>query len=231
MKYLKKLNYKSGYEKYLYTGIAGLLMRINHFKLSSNISENLNKKILEIGGGAVPHFKFIELKNVNEYWISDFDYLIKESKFKKQDKTNFSIKYHNAETDPSYYEFFENNIKFTRIIASHVLEHLPNPEKILLDWINLLEDDGRLDIVIPCDPGIFFRFGQLLGRKKAMRNYGMSFKELELMLAREHINPCQNLIKIVKFYTDAKLSYFPFKIPLINLNLFVFIRINKEDII
>ena len=70
---------------------------------------------------------------------------------------------------------------------------------------------------------------QLVGRKKAMKNYNMSFKEVELMLSREHINSCQNLLKVVKFYSDSKYSYFPFKIPSVNLNLFIFIRVYKKD--
>ena len=204
MKYLKKLDYKAGYEKYLYTGFAGFLMRRNHINLSSEISGNLNNRILEIGGGANPHFKIIDLENVNEYWISDNEYLLKETYTKNDEKLDFKIFNHNAEADSGYSEFFKKNIKFNRIIASHVWEHLPNPEEIFLKWINLLDENGRLDIAIPCDPGILFRLGQLVGRKKAMKNYGMSFKEVELMLSREHINSCQNLLKIVKFYTDSK---------------------------
>ncbi len=203
-------------------------MKRNHVNLSSGLSKNLNNRILEIGGGASPHFNFIDLENVKEYWISDNKYLLKESYFKNDEKLSFEIYNHNAEFDPDYSIFFEKNIRFNRIIASHVWEHLPDPEKIFLNWINLLDEDGRLDIAIPCDPGILFRIGQLVGRKKAMKNYNMSFKEIELMLSREHINSCQNLLKIAKFYTDSKYSYFPFKIPLVNLNLFIFIRIYKK---
>jgi len=231
MKYLKKLDYKAGYEKYLYTGFAGFLMRRNHINLSSEISGNLNNRILEIGGGANPHFKIIDLENVNEYWISDNEYLLKETYTKNDEKLDFKIFNHNAEADSGYSEFFKKNIKFNRIIASHVWEHLPNPEEIFLKWINLLDENGRLDIAIPCDPGILFRLGQLVGRKKAMKNYGMSFKEVELMLSREHINSCQNLLKIVKFYTDSKYSYFPFRVPSVNLNLFIFIKVYKNDFI
>ena len=61
---MEKLNYQSGYEKYLYTGLAGKLMKRNHIHLSSKAPENLNKSILEIGGGAAPHFSFIKLKDV-----------------------------------------------------------------------------------------------------------------------------------------------------------------------
>ena len=226
---MEKLNYQSGYEKYLYTGLAGKLMKRNHIHLSSKVPDNLNKSILEIGGGAAPHFSFIKLKDVKEYWISDNEYLLSSKDKSKENSSGFQINYHYADVDPSYQQFFEKNIKFSRIVISHVWEHLPNPEKVFLDWINLLEENGRLDIAIPCDPGIVFRIGQLIGRKKAMKNYNMSFKEVELMHSREHINPSQNLLRIANFYTKCKLSYFPFKIPFINLNLFIFIRVYKKD--
>ena len=218
---MEKLNYSIGYEKYLYTGLAGMLMKKNHTHLSLKVPKYLNKRILEIGGGASPHYNFINLTGVGEYWISDKEYLLSSKNNAKENSIAFNLNYHYVDTDPNYQEFFTKNIKFSRIIVSHVWEHLQNPEKIFLNWMSLLEDDGRIDIAIPCDPGIIFRLGQLIGRRKAMKNYDMSFKEVELMHSREHINPSQNLLRIANFYTKGKISYFPFKLPLVNLNLFV----------
>ena len=231
MKDIQKLNYESGYENYLYTGLSGILMKKNHKILSRKIPLKLNSKILEIGGGVSPHYNFAELKSVKEYWVSDNQYLLKNKGLVKDAKLGFTKNFHNAEDDPNYNFFFKNNIKFSRIIASHVWEHLNNPEEVFLRWMDLLQDNGRLDIAIPCDPGMLFRLGQLVGRKKAMKNYNMSYKEIELMLSREHINSAQNLLKIIKFYTRSKPSYFPLKFPFINLNLFIFIKIYKNDLI
>lgn len=229
MENIQKLDYISGYEKYLYTGISGLLMKRNHKILSKNVPEKLNKKILEIGGGASPHFNHTKLIGVNEYWISDNENLLNEKNLNYNSKFSFKINYHKADSDPNYDEFFKKEIKFSRIVASHVWEHLNYPEVKFLKWMSLLENYGRLDIAIPCDPGILFRLGQLIGRKKAIDNYNMSFKEIELMLSREHINSAQNLMRIVNYYTFTKPSYFPFRLHSINLNLFIFLKIYKSE--
>ena len=140
-----------------------------------------------------------------------------------------SIKKHLIEDDPDYNFFSEKGILFSRIIASHLWEHISDPEGALLKWIGLLEEDGQLDIAIPCDPGWAWRFGQLMGRKKAMESYRMSSEDIDLMMTREHINSCQNLIRIVKSYTKVRGNYFPFFVPITDINLFVFFRLKKSD--
>ena len=108
-------------------------------------------------------------------------------------------------------------------------EHIKDPEDILLKWISLLDDEGCLDISIPCDPGWAWRLGQRVGRRKAMRSYKMSSSDIDLLMTREHINPCQNLIRIVRSYTGKNGRYYPFNIPLSDINLFVFFRLYKTD--
>lgn len=214
-----------GYEEYLYSGIQGFIMKLNHRILSKKISNNLNRKILDIGGGAKPHLSIVNLKEVGEYWVSDSHYVFNKNKSLDE----FNIKKHIYEEDPNYEFFHKNNIKFSRIIASHVLEHVENPEKELLKWASLLDENGQIDIAIPCDPGWAWRAGQLIGRKKAIQTYKMSSKAIDLMMAREHVNPCQNLVRIINFYTNSKGTYFPFKIPLADINLLIFFRLKKDE--
>lgn len=225
---LKENNFRfDGYEEYLYTGAQGFIMKQNHRILSKNVPNNLNRMILDIGGGAKPHASIINLKDVSEYWVSDSYNVFKKNK--SLDK--IKIKKHIYEDDPSYEYFHKNNIKFSRIIASHVLEHVHDPEEELLKWASLLDENGQLDIAIPCDPGWAWRIGQLIGRKKAIRTYKMSSEAIDLMMTREHVNACQNLVRIIKFYTNKKGTYFPLYIPLIDINLIIFFRLKKSDFI
>jgi len=224
----KENNFRfDGYEDYLYTGAQGFIMKQNHRILSKNIPSNLNRKILDIGGGSKPHVSIINLKEVSEYWVSDSYHVFKKNKSLEKIK----IKKHIYEDDPGYEYFHKNNIKFSRIIASHVLEHVDYPEKELLKWVQLLDKDGQLDIAIPCDPGWAWRIGQLIGRKKAIQTYKMSSEAIDLMMTREHVNSCQNLVRIIKYYTNSKGTYFPFHIPLIDINLIIFFRLKKSDFI
>ena len=214
-----------GYNEYLYTGLQGILMRHNHRIISKNTPHNLNKKILDIGGGAKPHCCLQKLEGVDEYWISDS----KEIFTKNESLKSMNVHKHIYNDDPDYKLFQNKNMLFSRIIASHVWEHVNDPENELLKWVSLLEDNGQLDIAIPCDPGWGWRLGQLIGRKKAMQTYNMSSSEIDLMMTREHVNSCQNLIRIIKYYTQSKGTYFPFFIPIVDVNFFIFFRLNKKD--
>ena len=228
MNNFKENNFKfDGYDEYLYTGIQGFMMKQSHKILTQKVPNSLNKKILDIGGAAKPHGSIIDLQNVSEYWISDSHKI-----FKKNTSLDSSdIKKHIYEDDPNYEFFIKNKILFSRIIASHVWEHVSNPEAELLKWVSLLDENGQLDIVIPCDPGWAWRLGQLIGRKKAVKTYKMSSNAIDLMMSREHINSCQNLVRIIKYYTGSRGKYFPFYIPLIDINLFIFFRFKKNDFI
>ena len=224
----KKFNHQ-GYDDYLYTGLQGFIMRQNHRILSKGVDATTNRKILEIGGGTKLHFSLVNLIGVEEYWVSE-----SEEAFKKQSKYDFeiknlSIKKHAFDKDRDYQELLENGHRFSRIIASHVWEHVDDPEGYLLKWVGLLEDDGQLDIAIPCDPGWLWRLGQLVSKKKAEKIYNMTSKEIDLEMTRQHVNSCQNLIKIIKYYSKSQPNFYPTHIPIIDMNLFVFFRANKND--
>lgn len=221
-------NYEK-YAGYLYSGPQGVLMNVNHYLLSRNVSIMQNRKILEIGGAGMPHFHKCELFGVEDYWISDVEGVLNTSYTDKNEK--FEVKLHSYTKDPDYESFEQLGLKFSRVIASHVWEHTKDPEDTLIKWLNLLDDDGQLDITIPCDPGWFWRFGQLWGRNKAKSIYGLSDKEIELYLSREHVNSAHNLLKIIDFYTSPKLMFFPSLVPSVNMNLLIHIRLKKQDII
>ncbi len=224
----EKLNFQyDGYQDYLYTGIQGVLMRKNHKILSRNIPPALNKNILEIGGGAKPHCSIIKLNDVHEYWISDARHILDHN----IEVSKHNIKKHFYEDDPNYDHFKHSGKSFTRIIASHVWEHVTDAEGALLKWVDLLTDDGVIDIAIPCDPGWAWRLGQLVGRKKAMKIFNLSSADIDLKMTRQHVKSCQNLIRIIRSYTNKKGRYFPLFIPLVDMNLFVFFRLYKSDFI
>ena len=223
---MKKLDFQyDGYDEYMYTGIQGFIMRKNHEILSRKIPMKLNNKILEIGGGAKPHCSVVKLNNLKEYWISDSRNILDSS----TEISKHNIKKHFYDEDPNYEYFKNSDHLFSRIIASHVWEHVTDPEGTLLKWVSLLNYEGVLDIAIPCDPGWAWRLGQLAGRKKAMKIYNLSSSDIDLLMTREHINSCQNLIRIIKSYTNKGGSYFPFFIPFIDINFFVFFRLYKSD--
>ena len=93
----------------------------------------------------------------------------------------------------------------------------------------MLNNDDVLDIAIPCDPVWAWRLGQLVGKGKAMNTYNLSSADIDLIMTREHINYCQNLMRIIKSCTNKRGRYFPLSIPIVGVNLFVFFRVYKSD--
>jgi hypothetical protein len=213
----------AAYNAFLYTGLHGFVMRQNHKILSKGVKPKQNRKILEIGGAAKPHSSIIDLEGVDEYWISDFMEVFNQSHALPINVTNK----HYFDSDPEYVQLFNSKNRFSRVIVSQVWEHVNDPEGTLLKWVSLLEEDGQLDISIPCDPGWLWRLGQLIGRNKAIKTYSMSSAEIDLMMTREHVNSCQNLLRIMKYYSTQKGKFYPLPFPLSDFNLFIFFRVKK----
>ena len=228
----KKINrnfWGDAYDNYLYKGLTGIFLKLNH-KIINFFSKKKKIKILmEFGGAGKPHWNWmdkVKIESIEKYILIDDKFYLKKIKIPKR-LTNkvILIDYKNLKK----INFYKN--KVDRIIASHVLEHIVDPEKAIIDWINLLNKNGSLCIALPCDPGLLFRIGQLLAMNKACKYYKINPNEKDLWHSREHINPVQRLIYIFNYYfKKRKVFWFPFFLPFININLFHFVEVNKNDI-
>ena len=58
----------NSYSDYMYVGLIGLLMKLCHSKLESNLPKGNYNKILEIGSGPHPHFEYIN-HSFKKYYI------------------------------------------------------------------------------------------------------------------------------------------------------------------
>ena len=184
---------------------------------------------MEFGGAGKPHWNWMgknELDKLEEYILVDDKTYLKRIKIpKKLFKKVKLVDFKNLKK----INFYKNRVD--RIIASHVLEHIPDPENTIIKWINLLNKNGSLCMALPCDPGLMFRAGQLLAMSKACKYYKINPLEKDLWHSREHINPLQRLLFIFNYYfKKRKVFWFPFVIPFININLFHFVEVNKNDI-
>lgn len=213
----------------MYTGLQGFLMRANHRILSRSLPQRGNQHILEIGGANRPHVTIVPLQGIASYTVSDTSNSLSRMPDTRLPR-NAKLYYHRIDKDPDYAELTSDPAKrYTRIIASHCLEHIQDPEEALLSWANLLTSDGVIDLSIPCDPGLFWRLGQLLGRPKSRKTSNLTHDALDLLSSREHVNSANNLFKIIKFYTGKSGLFFPSVLPIIGLNLFIFFRLKRRD--
>jgi len=217
-KQFNKLN--SLYSTHIYKGVNGFLMRYCHRKLECFKRKEKYSKVLEIGAGNTPHLDYLK-HDYDEYFIAETSTYALE--FYKEMKSVKAYSYDGVNLP------FENNL-FDRIIISHCLEHISEPEKFLFEAMNKLRNGGVLSISLPTDPGLLWRLGKIFTKYyTAKRTYKISSNEYDYLLATEHINSIFNLISLIRYNykNQIKENFLPFKIKLIDLNLFYIVHITK----
>ena len=212
-------NLTSRYDQHLYSGIQGYLMNLCHNQLEDfNFSDNISQ-VLEIGAGNKPHYKFIKHK-YDEYHIAETS----TEDIEIDDNPKVFLKKYDGKKLPYKDNFFD------RIIISHCLEHIHHPEEFIEEVMNKLKVGGVLSISLPTDPGLLFRLGRLYMRFFSVKkNYKITTKEYNYMIATEHVNSIFNLHSIIKykFSKIAKETFLPFRIKSFDLNLFYNVHLIK----
>lgn len=171
-------------------------------------------QVLEIGAGTGEHLPFVR-HNYSEYTLTDLDSKTLElAKLKLKNFTKAKVRF---EVQKGSELAYPDNT-FDRIVATHVLEHIYQPHLVLKEWLRVLKPGGVLSVLIPTDPGIAWRLGRHFGPRKNAIAQGIAY---DFVMAREHVNSCNNLIAILRHYfPDSKESWWPFPISSIDLNLF-----------
>ena len=174
-------------------------------------------RILELGSSTNDHMRYCQ-QNFSEYILSDLNIKILES---IELPPRVSILEINARC-------IKDKIKddrFDRVIACNLLEHLPNPEQMIIEWLEVVKPKGFLTLLQPCDPGALWRFGRNLGPRRNAYKNGFDY---DLIMALEHINPISNIITICdELCINKKNSYFPFFFKSWNFNLYYVCHIRK----
>lgn len=109
---------------------------------------------------------------------------------------------------------------YDTIIASHVLEHLPDLERTLHDLAGLLVEGGRMVVVLPADPGLLWRIASWLSpSRRRLARKGLSYGAI---MGHEHINRVQDVVRLLErtFHVTTR-WYFPTRISSRHINLFV----------
>lgn len=111
---------------------------------------------------------------------------------------------------------------FDRVIAVHVLEHLPNLPATIRESHRLLNQTrGRLLIVIPCEGSLAYTLARKISAERVYKQrYGGSYK---WFYTREHINlPQEILAELDPYFTVETRSFFPLPfLPFVFANLVI----------
>ena len=210
---------QKNYEEYLYKGFIGVLFKFQHKLLSPKIYKNC-KKVLEIGPHYDPHIKYAKL-NFTEYHCLDLDKGLDIDNYFKEKFPKINFKYYNG----SQIDFPDNY--FDRVIISHTLEHIVNPENFLNELIRVVKKNGIVSIASPCDNGLLWRLGRFVMKKTYLRKKTQQIDH-DYFMANEHVNTIFQIRAIItkKFKIKSEL-FLPFGIRICDLNLFHICHIIK----
>ncbi len=119
------------------------------------------------------------------------------------------------------------NSFFDRILAIHVLEHLPNLPAALKEIHRLLKPGGQFSVVIPCEGGLAYGLGR---RVSAQRIFEKTFKQpYDWFIKNEHINlPHEIMEELALCFTITHQSFFPFMAPSVNCNLCIGLTLSPK---
>jgi SAM-dependent methyltransferase len=108
---------------------------------------------------------------------------------------------------------------FDRVIAVHVLEHLPNLPATIRESHRLLNKArGRFLIVIPTEGSPAYSLARRISAQRVWnQRFGGGYEEF---YQREHINlPHEILAELAPYFTIEARSFFPLGVPWIFCNL------------
>ena len=228
--YKKKQFFKleKKYNSYQDAGTVGTMMKICHEKLEDNKHLKRlknNCKILEIGAGSSPHLKYIKHEFGKYFFLENSKFAINFLKKKFSGNKKIQFKSYKGKKIPYKKSYFD------RIIISHVLEHITDPENFLEEMMLKLKKNGIISIALPSDPGLLWRLGRFfLKLFSVKKKLNISNLEYDYMIASEHINSIFNLISIIKYKYNKNIiseQYLPFKIKILDFNLFYNITLKK----
>lgn len=207
--------------------LQSFVMRASHRLAEKAFSPQRHfERVLEVGAGTGEHLHFVR-HSFDEYILSDHDLKALEvARVKVSELHSGNVGFEVQSGEKLVYP--DNS--FDRVVATHVLEHIYQPHLALKEWCRVIKNKGVLTILIPTDPGVAWRLGRHLGPRNNAISQGIAY---DYVMAREHVNSCNNLIAILRHYFPAaQEAWWPFPIPAIDLNLFFVFHatIKKQDV-
>jgi ubiquinone/menaquinone biosynthesis C-methylase UbiE len=217
-------NLAAAYDQLNYgRSLSSLFMRRGHVLLERRFGPDAHfGKVVEVGAGAGEHLGFVQ-HSFDEYLLTDWnDIRLERARAALPDELRAKVKV--AREDATRLSMASGSVD--RLVACHILEHLPQPHEVLREWHRVLRRGGVLSILLPCDPGLLWRLGRMLGPRANAQRAGI---EYDYWMAREHVNPIGNLVVFIRYYFgDVDELWYPARIPSTDLNLFYLCHVTKR---
>jgi phosphatidylethanolamine/phosphatidyl-N-methylethanolamine N-methyltransferase len=172
-------------------------------------------QILEVGGNLGEHCRFVR-HPYREYVVTDY----RQVDFTPLNtRTRFEV----ADVEAMPYD----DASFDRILATCVLHHLTRPEQALREMKRVVRPGGLISLTLPCDPGILYRLGKMVGPYRALKKRGMT-DDPRYFHYSQHRNHYPGLVALIeRVFQDDLVShrFWPLPLPVWNSNLFTIYQI------
>ena len=214
----------SAYQSLNYgSSLSGYVMRRGHVLMEKPFDAGRHfSRVVEVGSGAGEHLGFVR-HGFDHYLMTDWnDIRLERARAALPESLRACVGI--GREDATKLSFEDASVD--RLIACHILEHLYRPHEVLREWYRVLKRGGVMSILLPCDPGLAWRFGRMLGPRANAERAGI---EYDYWMAREHVNPIGNLIVFLRYYfPDVQETWYPARLPSTDLNLFYLCHVTKR---
>lgn len=204
---LWKKHYSSDQENLYKNFFVRSLFDLGH-KYIANRGKKIKGKILDVGSGMGYHLKFEKLSKKRTYICLDNDKTM-------LDRINIP---HVQKIVGTCSKISLKDKSVDLIIASHILEHLPRLRSDLKELRRVLKKDGKLIVVLPCDPGKLWRILTFITPSRwRLKRLGIDY---DTIMKHEHVNTfdkCRSELQEIFIVEQEK--YYPFFIKNYNFNI------------
>lgn len=188
----------------------GVVERFNHGFAVAAAPSFPGCRTLEIGAGLGEHLAYEQLAGQDYHCVEIRETMVQDIKAKFPDVT--------AIVGDCQQRLPYPEARFDRILAIHVLEHLPDLPAAMKEVHRLLDPGGLFCAVIPCDPGVLYEIARKISAERIFKKrYNQPY---EWFIRREHINSPEEILWVLsqQFSVERK-QFFPFRVPVSPLNL------------
>lgn len=201
----------------------GLIERFNH-QFPIRHSQAGFRTTLEIGAGLGEHLEYERLTPEQEsgYYCNEYREIMAAEIQRRFPRVRTVVG--DCQQRMDFADGF-----FDRIIAIHVLEHLPNLPACLAELYRLINKDaGRLLIVIPTEGSLAYSLARKISAERVWnRHFDAPYAEF---YQREHVNvPAEILAELDPYFTIRARRFFPLPfLPFVFSNLVIGLSLNPR---
>jgi SAM-dependent methyltransferase len=187
----------------------GLIERINH-RYALGRRPAAQCATLEIGGGTGAHVAYEDLTR-QDYTVLELREELAGECLRRYPQVRVVIGDVQRRIDAP-------DQTFDRVLAIHVLEHLPNLPAALEEIKRVMKPDGYFSAVIPCEGGMAYEMARTISARRLFeKRYGCSY---DWFVKSEHVNTVWELLEeLPRYFRVVQQSYWPLRIPSVQMNV------------